>query len=78
MHSHWSVSSTILLFAVLALVVGLVLALSVVTKRDCEVEADRANTTRATLLLLVSFSVGVLVLATQRLELGHAVKSLME
>ena len=77
MHSHWSVSSVILLFAVLAFVVALVLTLSVVTKRDCEVEADRANTTRATLLLLVAATVALLTLATQRLELGNAVKTLM-
>jgi len=77
MHSHWSLSDVVLLFAVLAFVIALVLALSVVTKRDCEVEADRANTTRATLLLLVSAVVSLLTLATQRLELSHVVKSLM-
>ena len=77
MHSHWSLSDVVLLFAVLAFVIALVLALSVVTKRDCEVEADRANTTRATLLLLVAATVALLTLATQRLELGHVVKSLM-
>ena len=77
MHYHWSVSQTVLLFAVLAFVVALVLALSVVTKRDCEVEADRANTTRATLLLLVAATVALLTLATQRMELSHAVKTLM-
>lgn len=73
----WSVSNAVLLLALLAFFVALVLALSVVAKRDGEVEADRANTTRATLLLLVALVAMVLVLATQRLELGHAVKSLM-
>lgn len=77
MQSSWTTSSVVLLLAVLAFVIGLILTLSVITKRDCEVEADRANTTRATLLLLVAFTVGILVLALQRLELGHAVKSLM-
>ena len=77
MHYSWSVSSAILLLAVLAFVVALVLSLSVIAKKDCEVEADRANTTRATLLLLVAAVVALLTLATQRLELGHAVKSLM-
>jgi len=77
MHSQWSVSDIVLLFSVLAFVVALVLTLSVVTKKDCDVEADRANTTRATLLLLVAATVALLVLALQRLELGAAVKSLM-
>ena len=77
MHYSWTVSSVVLLFAVLAFVIGLILALSVVTKKDDELECDRANTTRATLLLLVAFVTAVLVLAVQRLELGHAVKDMM-
>jgi len=78
MHSHsWTVSDAILLLAVLAFVVALVLVLSVVTKKDSDVECDRANTTRATLLMLTSFSIGILVLAFQRLDLSHAVKHLM-
>ena len=57
MHQHhWQVSSVVLLLAVLAFVVGLVLALSVVAKSDDKVEYDRANTTRSTLILLVSVS----------------------
>ena len=76
MHS-WSVSDAVLLLAILAFVIGLILALSVVTKKDDELECDRANTTRATLFLLIAFVVATLVLAVQRLELGHAVKSLL-
>ena len=76
MHS-WTVSEAILLLAVLAFIAAVVLALSVVTKSDNGVEADRANTTRATLLLLVALVVSVLVLAFQRLDLAHAVKQLM-
>lgn len=77
MHQHWQVSSVVLLFAVLAFVVGLVLALSVVTKHDDQLEYDRANTTRSTLILLVSVSLVLLVIATQRLELVDSIKHLM-
>ena len=74
---QWTVSSVVLLFALIAVVIGLVLALSVVTKKDGEVEHDRANTTRSTLILLVAISLVMLVVAVQRLELGEAVKHLM-
>jgi len=78
MHAHsWTVSDAILLLAVLAFIVALILSLSVVTKSDSGVECDRANTTRATLLLLVSLVVAILTLAFQRLDLSHAVKHLM-
>ena len=78
MHAHsWTVSDAILLLAVLAFIVSVVLVLSVVTKSDSGVECDRANTTRATLLMLTAFSIGILVLAFQRLDLSHAVKNLM-
>lgn len=78
MHSHsWTVSDAILLLAVLAFVVALVISLSVITKKDSDVECDRANTTRATLLLLVALTVSILTLAFQRLDLSHAVKNLM-
>lgn len=74
---QWTVSSVVLLFALIAVVIGLVLALSVVTKKDGEVEHDRANTTRSTLILLVAIALVMLVVAVQRLELGEAVKHLM-
>lgn len=78
MHAHsWTVSDAILLLAVLAFIVAVVISLSVVTKSDSGVECDRANTTRATLLLLVALVTSVLVLAFQRLDLSHAVKHLM-
>lgn len=78
MHSDWSVASVVLLFALVAFVLGLVISLSVITKRDAEVECDRANTTRATLLLLIAFVIAVLVLVAQRHELSHAVHHLMQ
>ena len=74
---QWSVSSVVMLLAVLALLVGLVLTLAVVAKRDSQVEEERANTIRAQLLLLVAVAVGVLVLATQRLELADSIRHLM-
>jgi len=78
MHSHsWTVSDAILLLAVLAFVVALIISLSVITQKNSDVECDRANTTRATLLLLVALVTSVLVLAFQRLDLSHAVKHLM-
>lgn len=78
MHAHsWSVSDAILLLAVLAFIVATVLVLSVVTKKDSDIECDRANITRATLLMLTALVVAVLVLAFQRLDLSAAVKHLM-
>lgn len=78
MHAHsWTVSDAILLLAVLAFVVALVLVLSVITQKNSDVECDRANTTRATLLMLTALTVAALTLAFQRLDLSHAVKYLM-
>ena len=70
-------SHALLFLAVLAFVVGTVLALSVVTRKDEDVEHDRANTTRSTLLLLVAFTLAVLVLAYQRYELADSVKDML-
>lgn len=75
---HWDASSVVFVLAVLAFVAGLVLALSVITKRDCEVEQDRANTTRSTLLLLIALVVAVFILAVQRFELASSVSKLLE
>ena len=77
MHA-WGVSSVLALLLVLAVVIATVLTLSVVTKRDEDVEADRANTIRAQLLLLLAIGVAGLVLVSQRYELGQAVKHMME
>jgi len=78
MHAHsWSVSDALLLLAVLAFILALVLVLSVVVKSDEKIECDRANTTRATLLMLTAFTISILVLAFQRLDLSSAVKHLM-
>ena len=70
-------SSALILLAVIAFVAGVILMLSVVTKRDEEVEHDRANTTRSTLLLLTSFTLAILVLVYQRHELADSVKHML-
>ena len=77
MHA-WGVSSVLALFLVVALVISLILLLSVITKKDAELEADRANTIRAQLLLLFVIGVAGLTLVSMRVELGHAVKHMME
>ena len=75
---HWTCSDALSIFLVVLFVIALVLVLSVVTKKDCEIEADRANTIRAQLLALLTIGLGVLVLVSQRHELAGAVKHLLE
>lgn len=75
---NWGVSSALAIFLVVLFIIALVLVLSVVTKRDCEIEADRANTIRAQLLTLLSVALGILVLVSQRAELAHAVQHILE
>ena len=75
---HWTTSQALSVFLVVLFVIALVLVLSVVTKKDCEIEADRANTIRAQLLTLLSVALGILVLVSQRHELAGAVKHLLE
>ena len=74
----WSTSSALSLLLVVLFVVALVLVLSVVTKKDCDIESDRANTIRAQLLTLLAVALGVVVLVSQRHELSCAVKHMME
>lgn len=69
-------SHGIIFLAVLALIAGIVLMLSVITKSDEDLEQDRANTTRATLLLLASFSIAILSLVYHRYELADSVKQM--
>ena len=75
---HFHLSHCFMLIAFIAFVIGAVLALTVVSKRDCELERDRANTTRATLFLLTGLVLSVLILVAQREQLSHEVHSLME
>ena len=76
--NSWTCSNALSVFLVVLFVIALVLVLSVVTKKDCEIEADRANTIRAQLLTLLSVALGVLVLVSQRHELASAVHHLLE
>jgi len=75
---HFHLSHCFMLLAFIAFVIGAVLALVSVSKRDCELEQDRSNVTRATLFLLVALVISVLILVAQREQLSHEVHSLME
>ena len=77
MHS-WTCSAALSIFLIVLFVIALVLVLSVVTKKDCEIEADRANTIRAQLLTLLAVALGLVVLVSQRHELAGAVQHLLE
>lgn len=77
MHS-WTSSQALGIFLVVLFIVAFVLVLSVVTKKDCDIEHDRANTIRAQLLTLLAVALGVVVLVSQRHELSCAVKQMME
>ena len=70
-------SSALILLAVIVFLIGLVLTLSVITKENCAVEEDRANTTRATLLLLVALSLIFFAVVFQRVELADSVKDML-
>lgn len=75
--SDWSVANVVCVFGVVALVISLVLILYVVTRRNCEVESDRANITRASLLIWLTIALFVFLLALQRYSLQAAVSQLM-
>ncbi len=78
MHASMTVSVVLAMFLLLVFLIALILTLSVVTKKDCEIENDRPNTIRAQLLLFLAVAMGVVVLVSQRYELTHAVKHLMQ
>ena len=75
---NWTCSAALSVFLVVLFIIALVLVLSVVTKKDCDIEADRANTIRAQLLALLSIALGIVVLVSQRHELASAVSHLLE
>lgn len=70
-------SDGLFLLAVIALVIGVVLMLTIVLQDECEVDSDfdKHNTTRATLFLLLAFALAIFVLVVQRRELRDAVSS---
>lgn len=73
----YGVSDVLYVFAVMAFVLGLLLTLTVITKSDCALEADRANTVRAQLLLLVAFVIALFALLCQRTQLVDSVRHLL-
>ncbi len=77
MHSL-STSGALSILLVVLFVVAFVLVLAVVTRKDCDIEHERANTIRAQLLTLLAVALGVVVLVSQRHELSCAVKHMME
>ena len=74
---YFSNANVVFLFALIAFIIGFVLVLSVITRRDEDIECQRPNITRATLLLLTALVLAVFILVVQRFELAHTVKHLM-
>ncbi len=75
---EWHLSSAFYAFAVIALIIGVVLLLTVVTTSEKDLtENDRHNTTRSTLFLILAFVLAVFILVHQRYEVKEALKHLM-
>ena len=77
MDNHWGVSHVTMIFALIALIIGVVLMLSIITRKNDEVDCDKANIVRANLLLLTALVLAVFVLVAQRFELSKMVKHLV-
>lgn len=74
----WSYSSTFYAFAVIALVIGVLLMLTVVTTDESDLtENDKHNTTRATLFLLLAFVLVVFIMVHQRYEVAHGIAKML-
>lgn len=74
----WKISEAFLAFAIIALVIGIVLMFCFSLKDDDERnELDAHNLSRATLFLLATVALGVLVLVFQRREAVHFVKNMI-
>ena len=78
MTHSWTTAHCVFVFALIAFIIGFVLMLSVIVKRDDQLDCDRANTTRSYLLLLTALVLAVFILVAQRFELAHMVKHLVE
>ena len=75
---NWNLSSGFYAFAVIALVIGVLLMLVVVTTSEEDLnELDAHNTTRSTLFLLLALVLAVFILVHQRYEMVSDVKSLL-
>lgn len=74
MMEHVSFGSLLSLFLLLFFFISLVLCLTVTTKRDCNLEEDRANIIRAQLWTFLTVALGVVALVVYRHEMQHAVR----
>jgi cell division protein FtsW (lipid II flippase) len=74
----WSVSNILLIFALMAFIIGVILALTVITKKAEHLDDnDRHNATRAHLFLPIAFTLGILVLcycAREKMGMHHLCK----
>lgn len=75
----YAVSSMLYLFAVIALVIGVVLMLTVVVQTEDELDShDDVNTTRSNLFLLLALTLAAFVLVQQRFELRSVVTDALQ
>ena len=70
------ISSILALFAIIALVIGVVLMLTVVVQTEEEISGeDEHNIVRSNLFLLLALTLAVFVLVAQRQEVSASLKS---
>ena len=74
----WKTSDAFLAFAIIALIIGVVLMLCFALRDEDERnEHDAHNLSRATLFLLATVALAVLVLVFQRRETVHFLKNML-
>lgn len=61
----WKISNVLLTFLLIAFIIAVILALSVITQNDEDLTRLEANRARARILLWISFVLGLLVLVYQ-------------
>lgn len=66
----WTCSNVYLAFLFIALIIAVILALTIITQKDCQInkEYNKANKTRAAFLFAIVFALGFLVLIFQSKE----------
>jgi cytochrome bd-type quinol oxidase subunit 1 len=69
----WRTSNVFLAFLFIAFIIGLILALVIITQKDHKLkdECYKANRIRAGFLLAISFVIGLIVLIYQHKEHHH-------
>lgn len=75
--THFCTTSALLSLAVVIAVIAAILILVVVTRRDQCLEAERANITRASLLVWLAILFVLFVVVAQRNDLQNAVAKLL-